>query len=176
MHLKLVGWWGGQLFVECVIPIITITISNPGIATIIHQYHPNKYPCYPCPITIHKWLFSERYKVYNIIVDTLVLRKNLDSEVKSFLSTRRNTIVIADLDYVHRVCAVRKLRYRWVELPSYQQFVGICATLWSRSSNGNYLDELVLMDVATNGGNGSWASKLQHDEYHTIVRMNSRTI
>ncbi|CAP87136.1 hypothetical protein PCH_Pc24g02280 [Penicillium rubens Wisconsin 54-1255] len=26
-------------------------------------------------------------------------------------------------DYVHRVCAVRKLRYRWTELSSYQQFV-----------------------------------------------------
>ncbi|CAG8891486.1 unnamed protein product [Penicillium salamii] len=32
-------------------------------------------------------------------------------------------------DYVHRVCAVRKLRYRWAGRPSYQQFVGNCATL-----------------------------------------------
>ncbi|CAG8905659.1 unnamed protein product [Penicillium nalgiovense] len=38
------------------------------------------------------------------------------------------------------------------------QFVGICATSRSRSSNSNYLDELVLLDVATNGENGKHGS------------------
>ncbi|CAP79262.1 hypothetical protein EN45_041690 [Penicillium chrysogenum] len=61
-------------------------------------------------------------------------------------------------NYVHRVCAARKLRYRRAEHPCYQQFVGICATSRSRSSNSNYLDELVLLDVATNAENGKHGS------------------
>ena len=48
-------------------------------------------------------------------------------------------------------------------IPCYQQFVGICATSRSRSSNSNYLDELVLLDVAMNGEYGSRAIKLLHD-------------
>ncbi|KAI1828855.1 hypothetical protein DTO027I6_10271 [Penicillium roqueforti] len=38
------------------------------------------------------------------------------------------------------------------------QFIGICVTSRSRSSNSNYLDELVLSDVATNGENGKHGS------------------
>ncbi|CAG8117548.1 unnamed protein product [Penicillium nalgiovense] len=66
-------------------------------------------------------------------------------------------------DYVHRVCASRKLIYRRAEHPCYQQFVGICATSRSRSSNSNYLDELVLLDVSTNREYGSRAIKLLPD-------------